>query len=202
MAASAPVAVLGAPAGPVGPAVVPPPLPAITPRNGPILAVSTRVFNDAADFAEQLPRLVFFEEKTHSAWKLLTSAGSERIQSMLVYSARSAAKQTAAGQPVAPLTAIQRVNIPSGVSLLDIALPGNFNEATGQFDVIHVYMELSDLHAYWNRFAESYVQEMHGVLRNLDVQRDAAIAVLKSMVYVHIEAGRSYIEFRIAAPRV
>lgn len=152
-----------------------------------VLNIRLRHFPNGAAMIDAMQNAAEFDEKNDS-WNLL-----QRDTGMWLVAAVKHAADCPANERVRD--PIQRVLIPSGNCMVEIPLPGDWNDALQRHDVKFAYLRVSKLRAMWDAFAEAFVQEMNGMLRGITAA--TAAQIIKDMLIIHIEPNRSYVEFAI-----
>ena len=92
---------------------------------------------------------------------------------------------------------IQRIVIDAEFCMLRVPVPGVYDHTNMVYNVKNAYISLDTMRAWWDAFAEKFVRENTDALKNLPTE--TAVQILKDMLVIHVERGRSYIEFAVFA---
>ena len=79
--------------------------------------------------------------------------------------------------------------------MLQIPLPGVYDRQNMVYNVKNAYISLDTMRAWWDAFAEKFVRENTDALKNIPTE--TAVQIIKDMLVIHVERGRSYIELAV-----
>ena len=178
---------MAAPAANIAPAAPAAPPAPVTLTHKQVLNIRLRHFPNGAAMIDAMQKAATFDEKNDS-WNLLQRDTNQ----WLIAAVKHAADCPANERVRAP---IQRVLVPSGNCMVEIPLPGDWNDALQCYDIKFAYLRVSKLRAMWDAFADAFVQEMNGMLKGITAA--TAAQIIKDMLVINIEPNRSYVEFAI-----
>jgi hypothetical protein len=90
---------------------------------------------------------------------------------------------------------IQRIVIDAEFCMLRIPIPDVYDRANMVYNVKNAYISLDTMRAWWDAFAEKFVRENTDAMKNIPTE--TAVQIIKDMLVIHVERGRSYIEFAV-----
>ncbi len=162
-----------------------------------VLDLKITSYKNEESYFHYIPHVEWFDPEKHSLKSIFTDKGYELLWTFLINSIGST-----------KFVGVERFNIKSGIALLSVPTVYTTKYTAQNKDdnlpkPFTVCVNLSKLQEYWDMYIEQYADDMCEKFLEIGItcEKDA-IDVLKHMLYVHIEPGNSYVEFRIAAPRV
>jgi len=153
----------------------------------PILNIRFRHFQNSAMMMQSISQNGMFDEKT-SVWNIVKRSVKDVLTASVVH---------AMSIPDNPdVECVERIIIPSGNTLCEIALPSEYNEEKKMHETEIRFAHVHQLREIWDSFATAFIQEMKSRFEPLPGGLVKATQILKSMFVVHVEKGRSYVELQ------